>query len=110
MVLYVPDSVKSGSKAPTLMWYVLSLRCRNVDVHALVRIHGGSFTFGSANGPGLDGSKLATATNSIVAVIQYRLGAVCTSLALMSPAFIEEYCSWVFTHRAERPTLLSRMS
>ncbi|CAL1705646.1 unnamed protein product [Somion occarium] len=59
MVLYVPDSVKSGSKAPTLMW-----------------IHGGSFTFGSANGPGLDGSKLATATNSIVAVIQYRLGAL----------------------------------
>ncbi|KAI0076437.1 alpha/beta-hydrolase [Panus rudis PR-1116 ss-1] len=59
MVLYVPASVHQGSKAPTLMW-----------------IHGGSFAVGSANGPGLDGSNLATATNSIVAVIQYRLGAL----------------------------------
>ena len=32
--------------------------------------------WGSASDPGLDGSKLATATNSIVAVIQYRLGVV----------------------------------
>lgn len=31
---------------------------------------------GSATGPGLDGSALALATDSIVAVIQYRLGAV----------------------------------
>lgn len=31
---------------------------------------------GSATGPGLDGSKLAIATGSIVAVVQYRLGAV----------------------------------
>lgn len=31
---------------------------------------------GSATDAGLDGSKLAAATNSIVAVIQYRLGAV----------------------------------
>jgi len=31
---------------------------------------------GSASAAGLDGSKLASATNSIVAVIQYRLGAV----------------------------------
>ena len=39
------------------------------------RIHGGSFIVGSASGPGLDGSTLAQATNSIVAVVQYRLGA-----------------------------------
>lgn len=31
---------------------------------------------GSATAPGLDGSALARTTNSIVAVIQYRLGAV----------------------------------
>lgn len=31
---------------------------------------------GSASDPGLDGSALASATNSIVAVVQYRLGAV----------------------------------
>lgn len=40
------------------------------------RIHGGSFTEGSATGPGLDGSALAAKANSIVAVIQYRLGVV----------------------------------
>lgn len=40
------------------------------------RVHGGSFIVGSATGPGLDGSKLAIATGSIVAVVQYRLGAV----------------------------------
>ncbi|KAH9945835.1 alpha/beta-hydrolase [Epithele typhae] len=39
-------------------------------------IHGGSFTSGSATAAGLDGSNLAAATNSIVAVIQYRLGAL----------------------------------
>ncbi|TFY76542.1 hypothetical protein EWM64_g7471, partial [Hericium alpestre] len=59
MLLYVPSSVSGNSKAPTLMW-----------------IHGGSFIQGSATGPGLDGSSLAKATNSIVAVIQYRLGAL----------------------------------
>ncbi|KZT69793.1 alpha/beta-hydrolase, partial [Daedalea quercina L-15889] len=66
MLLYVPSSVTSGSGAPVLMWYV---------------IHGGSFIEGSATGAGLDGSALATATESIVAVIQYRLGA----LGLMAP-------------------------
>ncbi|EJD02233.1 alpha/beta-hydrolase [Fomitiporia mediterranea MF3/22] len=55
MILYVPTS---GTDMPTMMW-----------------IHGGSFVVGSATGPGLDGSTLAQATNSIVAVIQYRLGA-----------------------------------
>lgn len=46
------------------------------------RIHGGSFTGGSATGAGLDGSNLAVATNSIVAVVQYRLGVV-SMLALL---------------------------
>ncbi|TFK94757.1 alpha/beta-hydrolase [Polyporus arcularius HHB13444] len=59
MILYIPSSISQGSDAPTFMW-----------------IHGGSFTGGSATGPGLDGSKLAVATKSIVAVIQYRLGAL----------------------------------
>ncbi len=57
MILYVPASLPAD--APTFMW-----------------IHGGSFTSGSATGPGLDGSNLAAATQSVVAVIQYRLGAV----------------------------------
>lgn len=57
MILYVPVSLPAN--APTFMW-----------------IHGGSFTSGSATGPGLDGSKLATATQSVVVVIQYRLGAL----------------------------------
>ncbi|RDB21195.1 cAMP-regulated D2 protein [Hypsizygus marmoreus] len=64
MVLYVPPGLTLMTNAPTLMW-----------------VHGGSFVVGSATGPGLDGSKLAIATNSIVAVVQYRLGA----LGFMSP-------------------------
>ncbi|OBZ69107.1 Para-nitrobenzyl esterase [Grifola frondosa] len=67
MLLYVPDSISTDSDAPTLMW-----------------IHGGSFTSGSATGPGLDGSALAAATNSIVAVVQYRLGA--SQLGFMAPS------------------------
>ncbi|KAF7350654.1 Carboxylic ester hydrolase [Mycena sanguinolenta] len=59
MILYVPVSFDADTHAPTLVW-----------------IHGGSFDSGSATGAGLDGSKLAIATNSIVAVIQYRLGAL----------------------------------
>ncbi|KAG7451620.1 alpha/beta-hydrolase [Guyanagaster necrorhizus] len=61
MVLYVPrDFLASGcSDAPTFMW-----------------IHGGSFTEGFASDYGLDGSIFAVATNSIVAVVQYRLGAL----------------------------------
>ncbi|PCH37718.1 alpha/beta-hydrolase [Wolfiporia cocos MD-104 SS10] len=65
MLLYVPPSVMSGSGAPTLVW-----------------IHGGSFDSGSATAAGLDGSNLALNTGSIVAVIQYRLGA----LGLMAPS------------------------
>ncbi|KAJ7074098.1 alpha/beta-hydrolase [Mycena amicta] len=64
MVLYVPTTLKANSNVPTLVW-----------------IHGGSFIAGSATGPGLDGSNLAIATNSIVAVMQYRLGA----LGFMAP-------------------------
>ena len=48
----------------------------------LSRIHGGSFILGSATGPGLDGGALAQSTGSIVAVIQYRLGA----LGFLSPS------------------------
>ncbi|ETW86173.1 Carboxylesterase [Heterobasidion irregulare TC 32-1] len=59
MLLYVPTSVLTSTNVPTLMW-----------------IHGGSFIVGSATNPGLDGSNLAKATNSIVAVVQYRLGAL----------------------------------
>ncbi|KAJ6541458.1 alpha/beta-hydrolase [Mycena capillaripes] len=59
MILYVPVDLAADSRVPTLVW-----------------IHGGSFDSGSATGAGLDGSKLAIATNSIVAVIQYRLGAL----------------------------------
>ncbi|KAF7337962.1 Carboxylic ester hydrolase [Mycena venus] len=65
MILYVPTSLKANSDVPTLLW-----------------IHGGSFIAGSATAPGLDGSKLAIATNSIVAVMQYRLGA----LGFMAPS------------------------
>jgi carboxylesterase type B len=61
MIFYVPATITATSKVPTLVW-----------------IHGGSSISGSATAPGLDGSKLAVATNSIVAVIQYRLGGVST--------------------------------
>ncbi|KJA27151.1 hypothetical protein HYPSUDRAFT_35727 [Hypholoma sublateritium FD-334 SS-4] len=64
LILYVPPSFNVVTAAPTLVW-----------------IHGGSFIVGSATDPGLDGSKLALATNSIVAVIQYRLG----TLGFMAP-------------------------
>ncbi|KAJ7210003.1 alpha/beta-hydrolase [Mycena pura] len=60
MILYVPVGAVGAvgpSSASTMVW-----------------IHGGSFVSGSATNPGLDGSKLAAATNAIVAVIQYRLG------------------------------------
>ncbi|EJD02246.1 alpha/beta-hydrolase [Fomitiporia mediterranea MF3/22] len=59
MILYVP-AIAATSKVPAMMWYV---------------IHGGSLVIGSATGPGLDGAALAQATGSIIAVIQYRLGA-----------------------------------
>ena len=55
---------------------ILSLPRIQPDI--FLRIHGGSFIVGSATDPATDGSKLALATNSIVAVMQYRLGAVST--------------------------------
>ncbi|CAE6451204.1 unnamed protein product [Rhizoctonia solani] len=58
MVVYAPSaSPNMLSSLPVLVW-----------------IHGGSFEVGSASGAGLDGTALAKATNSIVVVIQYRLG------------------------------------
>ncbi|KAK7467492.1 hypothetical protein VKT23_004545 [Stygiomarasmius scandens] len=56
MLLFVPPTFNPSSGMPVFVW-----------------IHGGSFVIGSATDPGLDGSNLALATNSIVAVIQYRL-------------------------------------
>lgn len=64
MILYVPPGIAKDSAVPTFMW-----------------LHGGSFVIGSATDPGLDGSKLAIATQSIVAVVQYRLG----GLGLLAP-------------------------
>lgn len=81
MILYVPTSaVSAKTKLPIMMWYVYPLTLGFVS-HLLRRIHGGSFILGSATGPGLDGSNLATATGAIVAVVQYRLGA----LGFMAP-------------------------
>lgn len=78
MLLYVPPSVQIGSDAPTLMWYVIRflVACSNLIEAHITRIHGGSFVSGSATGPGLDGSILATNSDAIIAVVQYRLGAV----------------------------------
>ena len=42
----------------------------------LNRLHGGSFVTGSASDPSINGANLATATQSIVAVVQHRLGGV----------------------------------
>ncbi|KAF5393340.1 hypothetical protein D9757_000568 [Collybiopsis confluens] len=64
MVVYVPQSFSPVALKPVFMW-----------------IHGGSFIQGSATSAGLDGSNLAIATQSVVVVIQYRLGA----LGLMAP-------------------------
>ncbi|KAK0211160.1 alpha/beta-hydrolase [Desarmillaria ectypa] len=64
VILYVPATLTVSDNVPTLTW-----------------VHGGSFITGSASDEGLDGSNLASATNSIVAVIQYRLG----GLGFMAP-------------------------
>ncbi|KAI0317562.1 alpha beta-hydrolase [Amylostereum chailletii] len=66
-ILYVPSSVMDLSGAPTFVW-----------------MHGGSFMYGSATNPGLDGAALSKASRSIVAVVQYRLGA----LGFMAPSGI----------------------
>lgn len=54
----------------------------NPSTPVLVWVHGGSFIVGSASGSGLDGAALARATNSIVVVVQYRLGV----LGLLPPS------------------------
>ncbi|KAI0247073.1 alpha beta-hydrolase [Lactifluus subvellereus] len=59
MLLYVPAAATISTKLPVLLW-----------------IHGGSFIHGSATAPGLDGTHLAKATSAVVAVVQYRLGAL----------------------------------
>lgn len=85
MIIYVPPALTLSSAAPTLVWYFLSLLLLfPIYLINSPRIHGGSFIIGSATGPGLDGSNLAIATNSIVAVVQYRLGAVCLSTSSAS--------------------------
>jgi carboxylesterase type B len=68
MIVYVPSNiarlVQDGPRnVPVMMW-----------------LHGGSFIQGSASDPATDGSKLAVATNSVVAVAQYRLGGVRNAL------------------------------
>lgn len=51
---------------------------------------------GSASDAGLDGSKLALATNANVVIIQYRLGAVCDTLTRFSSS--HDFISSVFSH------------
>ncbi|KAH9011611.1 alpha beta-hydrolase [Lactarius pseudohatsudake] len=52
MLLYVPTAVTVSSRLPVFLW-----------------IHGGSFIYGSATAPGLDGTNLAKATSAIVIVV-----------------------------------------
>ena len=87
MVIYVPNSIGSGSNAPTLFWSVsvpLSLFA-HTHYYDFFRIHGGSFTSGSASDPAINGANLAAATQSIVAVVQYRLGGVGSSVVAHVP-------------------------
>lgn len=78
MILYIPGNLNVQGGASILMWYEgTSYNFKDLsDYLHISRVHGGSFIGGSATNPGLDGSNLAIATNSIVAVVQYRLGAV----------------------------------
>lgn len=55
--IYAPATAHVGSNLPILVW-----------------IPGGSYRSGSVSSPGLDGSNFAQSTNSIVIVVQYRLG------------------------------------
>ncbi|KAF8330047.1 Alpha/Beta hydrolase protein [Cantharellus anzutake] len=58
LILYVPvAAAASGNGLNTFAW-----------------IHGGSFYYGAATNPGLDGSTFALSTGSIVVTLQYRLG------------------------------------
>jgi len=85
MVIYVPNSIGSGSNAPTLFWFVSAPLSLVSHSFFLFRIHGGSFTSGSASDPTINGANLAAATQSIVAVVQYRLGAVGSSVIILVP-------------------------
>jgi hypothetical protein len=76
MVVYVPNSIGAGSNAPTLFWFAFRLILSYVTCSFFLRIHGGSFRVGSASDPSIDGANLALATQSIVVVVQFRLGGV----------------------------------
>ena len=111
MVVYVPNSIGAGSDAPTLVWFV---HCPVVfyytrSVSLPFRIHGGSFISGSASDPSINGANLAAATQSIVAVVQYRLGGVGVYplLCLFPCLLMYSSASWLPT---ERPTWPSTMS
>ena len=54
----------------------LLLRLPLLTCYLVLRFHHGSLIIGGGNDPATEGSKLALATSSIVAVIQYRLGVV----------------------------------
>lgn len=97
IILYVPSSPAPSSSLPTLLWYVLHSTTIPSKLITRTRIHGGSFIVGSATAPGLDGSNLAVATNSIVAVVQYRLGAVIYSFQYSHLKLIKRHSSvsWV---------------
>ncbi|KZP01141.1 alpha/beta-hydrolase [Calocera viscosa TUFC12733] len=88
LVLYVPPNTRPSSSLPMLMW-----------------IHGGTNIMGSASNPGLDGSNLAIATQSIVAVVQYRLGVLgflppFTPGAVTNPAIHDLIAALQFLHTA----------
>ncbi|WVQ93495.1 hypothetical protein IAU59_000569 [Kwoniella sp. CBS 9459] len=55
--IHTPEGINSLSRLPIFVW-----------------IHGGSFYEGSASAPGLDGSRLASESEIVVVVLQYRLG------------------------------------
>jgi acetyl esterase/lipase len=77
MVVYVPNSIGAGINAPSLLWFgSRSIVSCDTCSFFFFRIHGGSFTSGSASDPAINGANLAAATQSIVAVVQYRLGGV----------------------------------
>jgi len=110
MVVYVPNSISAGSDAPTLLWfgYYLIVFHHMCSVF-FFRIHGGSFMSGSASDPLFNGANLAAATQSIVAVVQYRLGGVGVYLLPCSfPRLL--VCSSALWLRTERPTWQSKMS
>ncbi|KZV92673.1 alpha/beta-hydrolase [Exidia glandulosa HHB12029] len=56
------------------LYLVVYVPTKVIPSSVIVWIHGGSLIVGGANDPMIDGSKLALATQSVVAVMQYRLG------------------------------------